>query len=161
MYTRVATVIDWIKTIAQGARSSLGCPKKPVKSKINISFTQSINKILHNFQTVTVTMMTIVMVKKFVSTVSASGQVKCLKKSYVAQMIELIMNLFDIYCDVQLLLFPGCNCETDSDCGDPDIDDEIALASKHKKCKICRCVPMGTGFCLLKHKMMHLQSTMI
>ena len=37
--------------------------------------------------------MTIVMVKKFVSTVSASGQVRCLKKSYAAQMIELIINL--------------------------------------------------------------------
>ena len=37
VYTRVATVIDWIKKIAQGARSSLGCPKKPVKSKISTS----------------------------------------------------------------------------------------------------------------------------
>ena len=45
-------------------------------------------------------MMTIVMVKKFVSTVSASGQVRCLMKSYAAQMIELIINFCFVSQDV-------------------------------------------------------------
>ena len=34
VYTRVATMIDWIKQIALGSRSSLGCRKKPVKGRI-------------------------------------------------------------------------------------------------------------------------------
>ena len=58
------------------------------------------NNILHNLQTVTVTMMTIVMVKKFVSTVNASGQVRGLMKSYAAQMIELIINFCFVSQDV-------------------------------------------------------------
>ena len=65
------------------------------QSKVRSVQLYATNNILHNLQTVTVTMMTIVMVKKFVSTVSASGQVRCLKKSYVAQMIELIINICD------------------------------------------------------------------
>ena len=70
------------------------------QSKVRLVQLYPTNNILHNLQTVTVTMMTIVMVKKFVSTVNASGQVRGLMKSYAAQMIELIINFCFVSQDV-------------------------------------------------------------
>ena len=70
------------------------------QSKVRLVQLYPTNNILHNLQTVTVTMMTIVMVKKFVSTVNASGQVRGWMKSYAAQMIELIINFCFVSQDV-------------------------------------------------------------
>ena len=87
----------------------------------------------------------IVMIRKFVSTVNASGKVRCLLevvyKLNVAKTID-----YGIDHDP----FPGCDCESNSDCdpSDPSIHKEISLASKHKICKKCRCVPMGSVFCI-------------